>query len=76
MKDFGSWFTETADRVGTPKKRVRVLTPEAQEERDDFERDRADGGCTCFIAPPCGYCTHPGNPLNQEVDECWMEVEE
>lgn len=47
------------------------LTEEAQADRDDFDRDMADYGCTCFISPPCGYCTHPGNPLNQEEDDCW-----
>ena len=35
----------------------RVLTPEAQAERDDFDAEVADRGCTCFISPPCGYCT-------------------
>jgi hypothetical protein len=50
----------------------RVLTPEAQAERDQFDREYGDGGCTCFISPPCGWCTHPGNPHNQEEDECWM----
>ena len=51
----------------------RVLTPEAQAERDDFDAEVADRGCTCFISPPCGYCTHPGNPHNQEEDEtAWM----
>lgn len=51
----------------------RILTPEAEAEREDFEAEIADRGCTCFISPPCGYCTHPGNPRNQEEDEtAWM----
>lgn len=49
----------------------RRLTQEAEDDRAAFERDRGDGGCTCFISPPCSHCTHPGNLLNQEVDECW-----
>lgn len=54
----------------------RVLTEEAQFDRDAFERDYANRGCTCFISPPCNFCLHPGNPLNQEeVDECWEYVE-
>ena len=52
---------------------TRVLTPEAQAERDDFDAEVADYGCTCCIHPPCGYCVHPGNPLNQEEDDsCWV----
>ncbi len=53
----------------------KVLTPEAQTERDQFDRkyEYGDGGCTCFISPPCNWCTHPGNHHNQaERDECWM----
>lgn len=52
-----------------------VLTPDAQVERDEFDLYLKDAGCTCFISPPCGYCVHPGNPLNQEEsDECWMPI--
>lgn len=58
-----------------PAPSERVLTPEAQAERDQFDLEVADRGCTCFISPPCGYCTHPGNPRNQEEDEtAWMTV--
>lgn len=53
---------------------IRELTPEAQDERDDYERYY--GGCSCHISPPCGACTHPGNPLNQEDDSCWLEEPE
>lgn len=52
----------------------RRLTDAAQAERDAFDAD--DGCCACHIAPPCGWCTHPGNPLNQEDDECWTIAEE
>lgn len=52
-----------------------ILTPEAEAERDDFNLEYSDRGCTCFISPPCGYCAHPGNPINQEEgDDCWMPV--
>jgi hypothetical protein len=49
------------------------LTPEAQDERDDFEARYGFGGnCSCHISPPCGSCVHPGNPLNQaEDDAAW-----
>lgn len=49
-----------------------ILTPEAQADRDDFDAMNY-GGCSCHISPPCNYCVHPGNPLNQDdFDECWM----
>lgn len=50
-----------------------VLTQDAQEDRDDFERRFGDCCCSCHLNPPCGYCTHPGNPSNQEDDDCWEE---
>lgn len=54
---------------------ARQLTAEAQADRDDFKRaERELGGCSCHISPPCGHCTHPGNPMNQEDDEFWEEV--
>lgn len=52
-----------------------ILTPAAERDRSDFVMEYEDLGCTCFISPPCCYCTHPGNPLNQEEDDdCWMPV--
>lgn len=52
----------------------KVLTPEAEAERDAFEQEYDDGNCSCHISPPCGSCTHPGNPRNQAEDEsCWMD---
>ncbi len=54
----------------------RELTEVAQLERDSFSLFLEDHGCTCFISPPCSYCTHPGNPLNQENDKsAWVSVE-
>lgn len=55
-----------------PVKPEPELTDEAQAERDDFEvyKDES-GGCRCHLNPPCGYCTHPGNPANQEDPSCW-----
>lgn len=54
---------------------MKVLTEEAQSDRDEF--DSMDWCCSCHINPPCGYCTHPGNPANQEEDEdCWIEVQD
>lgn len=46
------------------------LTEEAQADRDAFEAE--DTSCRCHINPPCGHCTHPGNPVNQAEDPaCW-----
>lgn len=56
-----------------PVKR-RVLTEEADNDRAEFTRTVGDQGCSCFQAAPCGFCTHPGNPRNQEEDDdCWTE---
>jgi len=54
---------------------VRCLTPEAREEREEFDAFAHErGGCSCHINPPCSYCLHPGNPANQDEDEsCWTE---
>ena len=51
----------------------RKLTDEAQADRDAFMFDFRNRGCTCFISPPCSYCTHPGNPFNQEDDWHWVD---
>lgn len=49
------------------------LTPDAQADRVEFDSTLASRGCTCFISPPCSFCTHAGNPLNQAEDEsCWL----
>ena len=51
-----------------------VLTPEGELLEAQFKSIFRWGGCSCFISPSCGYCTHPGNPLNLEGDpEVWME---
>ncbi|WP_175716192.1 hypothetical protein [Burkholderia anthina] len=59
------------------KRQVRQLTEEAEAERNDFRSKYGNwGGCNCFISAPCSFCTHPGNPMNQnEDDECWETVE-
>jgi len=49
-------------------KPTKELTEQAQDDRDDFE-DIENDGCTCHCGnPPCSWCTHPGNPHNQEDD--------
>lgn len=59
----------------SPVKPGMILTDLAEAERSDFHRKHGDGNCSCFISPPCGSCTHPGNPRNQEeCDECWVPV--
>lgn len=50
----------------------RELMPWSEDEAADFERRYSCRGCTCFISPPCGYCTHPGNPRNlEETLDAW-----
>lgn len=58
-----------------PPKRTRLrLTEWAEAEADDFSRTQEDRGCVCFTGcAPCGWCTHPGNPLNlNEDDDAWV----
>jgi len=57
----------------------KVLTKKYQEIHDEFVNnyENYDITCTCHIAPPCGYCTHPGNPSNlEETPEAWLTFEE
>lgn len=52
---------------------MRKLKQFAQDDRDHF--DAWDGECTCHYGiPPCGWCTHPGNPRNQEDEDCWESI--
>lgn len=55
--------------------KTRQLTEEADSERANFIVNYGDGCCSCHISPPCGSCTHPGNPSNQEDDSCWEYVD-
>jgi len=78
--DFDRWFSNQKPHG---QRTIKRLTEEARYNRESFEeRDSETGcslanrGCICFTGcAPCSYCTHPGNPLNQEVDECWEEVQ-
>lgn len=50
----------------------KVLNELGQNLQYEFELDSADTGCSCHLNPPCGYCTHPGNPINlEETPEAW-----
>lgn len=53
----------------------RVLKPEWQDLADEFQSyEDIHGGCSCFINPPCSWCTHEGNPLNlEEAEEAWED---
>lgn len=59
-------------RIGAPPLRscvphkLRTIS-QAEQDRADFVQAYGDGNCSCHIAPPCGSCTHPGNPANQEA---------
>ena len=51
------------------------LMPWAQDAAYDFFVEYGSGNCSCHISPPCGSCTHEGNPLNLEnTPEAWDEV--
>lgn len=82
--DFDRWFAQQKPHVQRETRTVKRLTQEARYDRADFEtRDAesgislADRGCICFTGcAPCSFCTHPGNPLNQnENDDAWLIVE-
>ena len=50
------------------------LKPAAQSDYEDFEAHYGDRCCSCHINPPCGWCTHPGNPLNlDENEDAWYD---
>lgn len=74
MKKFEDWLNDMVERP----RLIRVLTEDAQDERDAYDSYREEsGGCRCHISPPCGSCTHPGNPMNQDEDEsAWRMVPE
>lgn len=56
---------------------MKVLTPEAEDDRNAFHDHYQWGNCSCHQHSPCGSCTHPGNPMNQDEDDsCWMEVDD
>ena len=45
----------------------REAMTEEERDRDDFESQFSGKGCECWrVMEPCSYCTHPGNPLNNE----------
>lgn len=48
---------------------MKIMKEWAEIANLQFEKEYGWGGCTCFQSPPCGYCTHGGNPLNLEEDE-------
>ena len=55
--------------------KVKRLTQQAENDRAEFES--LGSCCSCHINPPCGYCIHEGNPLNQEENEdCWEYIED
>lgn len=50
------------------------LTDAAFADFEAFLMKYDDGACYCHISPPCGYCTHPGNPINLVEDEtAWRD---
>lgn len=54
---------------------MKRLTEVAQFDRDEFvEIYGPTGNCSCHNHPPCDSCIHPGNPHNQEEDDCWEDI--
>ena len=40
--------------------------------QSQFEATFGTGNCSCHTNPPCGSCTHPGNPVClDETPEAW-----
>lgn len=55
----------------------KELLPWAKEAEWAFNQNFGDAGCTCFISPPCSFCTHEGNPRNlEETPDAWGELHE
>lgn len=87
--DFDRWFASQKpfkEDEGQPLqsqiRKVRRLKDWAVADREAFEsKDEygrfSDRGCVCFTGcAPCSWCTHPGNPLNQnEDDNAWVILE-
>lgn len=74
--DFEGYVIECLRLRGTndAKPMPLRLTQAAEDDRADFHRRYDMGGnCSCHMGhAPCGSCTHPGNPRNQDEDEeCW-----
>ena len=56
-----------------PHRHGYLLTEEGMDLYDEFYIGHEESGCSCHICPPCGYCTHPGNPDNiKETDSLWV----
>jgi hypothetical protein len=52
----------------------KQLTAEAEDLYFTWQR-KFQGSCSCHISPPCGSCTHPGNPLClEEDDDSWEDI--
>jgi hypothetical protein len=60
--------------VSEPTKAGYVLKEEWQYQWEQF--DSWYEGCTCHTGnPPCGFCTHPGNPIGLlETEDAWVYV--
>ena len=57
-----------------PEREGVTLKPDAEAEYWEWDSKHGDRGCTCFVSPPCGSCTHPGNPSNlEEDDSAWVK---
>ena len=56
---------------------TRRLTAEAEARIAAFERSEDYRCCSCHIATPCAWCTHPDNPHNvHEEDDAWEDEPE
>ena len=53
---------------------MRRLTADAEWDRAEFMMLFDGGNCSCHLSPPCGSCLHPGNPANQDADDCAWDI--
>jgi len=50
---------------------LSVTHNQRQDDIDDFNTTYPNGwSCYCSTThPPCGWCTHPGNPLGHDLED-------
>lgn len=51
------------------------LTEDAEIDYEMWGEVYGGGNCSCHLNPPCGCCTHPGNPRNLNEDDAAWEYE-
>lgn len=58
--------------LNAPHRKGFRLNEDGDEAYSIWLDNFGDRGCTCFLSPPCSYCTHEGHPINvEETPEFW-----